>query len=49
MNSRLAMAYSNRGIVKITLGDQDGGCLDLETSAELGNSQALILMRKFCQ
>jgi len=35
-----AMAYSNRGIVKINTGQKESGCLDLSRAAELGNIQA---------
>jgi tetratricopeptide (TPR) repeat protein len=44
-----AMDFSNRGVVKITVGNKDKGCADLKTAISLGNLLANELILKFCQ
>ncbi len=42
------MAYYNRGLAKIQLGQIDGGCLDLSKAGELGADKAYDLIKKYC-
>jgi len=44
-----AMAFSNRGVVKITIGNKDDGCADLKNAISLGNVVATELILKLCQ
>jgi tetratricopeptide (TPR) repeat protein len=44
-----AVAFSNRGVVKITVGNKDDGCADLKNAISLGNLLANELILKFCQ
>jgi len=43
-----AIAYHNRGLVKITLNQKDGGCFDLSKAGELGLGKAYDMIRKYC-
>jgi protein O-mannosyl-transferase len=42
-------AYFNRGIAKASMGDQAGGCVDLQKAAGLGFKQANAALQRFCQ
>lgn len=44
-----AMAFSNRGVVKITVGNKDDGCADLKNAVSFGNLLANELILKLCQ
>lgn len=41
--------YYFRGYAKIKLGQKESGCLDLSKSGELGNKEAYVAIKKFCQ
>jgi len=42
-------AYFNRGIAKISLGDQQGGCTDLQRAQQLGFQQAAGALQQYCK
>jgi len=42
------MAYYSRGVSKQRSGDQEGACQDWRKAGELGNKDALELVKKFC-
>jgi hypothetical protein len=43
------MAFSNRGVAKITIGNKEEGCADLKNAISLGNVLATDLLIKLCQ
>lgn len=43
-----ANGYYDRGLVKIELGQNDSGCLDLRKAGELGFEEAYEAIKKFC-
>jgi tetratricopeptide (TPR) repeat protein len=49
LNPNDGMAYNNRGLANIFLGQKDSGCLDLYKASELGYKDAHNLIRKHCQ
>ncbi|MCH8014820.1 MAG: tetratricopeptide repeat protein, partial [Candidatus Dadabacteria bacterium] len=48
LNPNYALAYYNRGIVKIHLGQKDSGCLDLSKAGEMGFFQAYDAIKQYC-
>ena len=42
------MAYYNRGLAKIQLGQKDSGCLDLSKAGELGYVEAYEAIKQYC-
>jgi len=42
------MAYYNRGLAKIQLGQKDSGCLDLSKARELGDADAFDAIKELC-
>lgn len=42
-------AFFNRGIAKISLGDQQGGCSDLQQAYQLGFQQAAGALQQYCK
>lgn len=43
-----AMAYYNRGVSKLRLGQRDSACRDLSKASELGDEDAFDRIRKHC-
>ena len=48
LNPKDADSYNNRGLLKLSLGQKDSGCLDLSKAGELGNEVAYDAIKKFC-
>ena len=48
LNPNYVLAYNNRGISKIALGQKVSGCLDLSKAGELGAIQAYDMIKQFC-
>jgi tetratricopeptide (TPR) repeat protein len=48
LNPNDTMAYYNRGISKLILGQKDEGCVDLSKAGELGYYEAYDMIKKFC-
>jgi tetratricopeptide (TPR) repeat protein len=48
MKPQFDYAYFNRGLAKIFSGDKNGGCSDLNKSAQLGFNQAQQAMHQYC-
>jgi hypothetical protein len=48
LNPKYAEAYYVRGLIKHSLGDENGGCLDLSKSGELGYTQAYKVISDYC-
>ena len=48
LNPKLAEAYNNRGLTKITSGQKDSGCLDLSKAGELGLVEADETIKEYC-
>jgi len=42
-------AYYSRGLLKIKIGQKDGGCMDLSKAGELGYKKAYEAIKKYCQ
>ncbi len=42
------MAYYNRGLAKIQLGQKNSGCLDLSKAGELGVDKVYEVIREYC-
>lgn len=48
INPKNIVAYTNRGLLKLELGQKDSGCLDLSKAGELGYEKAYELIREYC-
>ena len=48
LNPNNAVAYYNRGLAKIHLGQKDNGCLDLSKAGELGHAKAYEHIKDLC-
>ena len=48
LNPKYALAYNNRGMAKIALGQKDSGCLDLSKAGELGYMDAYDAIKEYC-
>ncbi len=48
LNPNNAVAYYNRGLAKIHLGQKDNGCLDLSKAGELGHAKAYEVIKEYC-
>ena len=49
LDPKNALAYYNRGLAKLLLGQKDSGCLDLSKAGVLGYSQAYDAIKQVCQ
>jgi tetratricopeptide (TPR) repeat protein len=49
IDSNYAMAYYDRGFVKYYLGDKEGASLDWKKAGELGCTEALDAIKKYCK
>ncbi len=49
INPNYASAYFNRGVAKYLSSDEAGGCKDWHKAGELGHSNALVMIKKYCQ
>ena len=47
INPECAMAYNNRGLAKIIIGDKKETCLDWSKAGELGYTYAYDLIKKY--
>ena len=48
LNPNYEMAYYERGMMKIKMGQKDSGCLDFSKSGELGRSDVYDTIKKYC-
>ena len=49
INPNDALAYGNRGLSKIALGQKDSGCLDFSKAGEMGYMDAYDAIKEYCQ
>ena len=48
IDPKASAPYFNRGIVKLTLKDKDGACLDWSKAGELGQENAYETIKIYC-
>ncbi len=41
-------AFVERGLIKMRMGDKDGGCRDFSKAGELGEAYAYEMIKKYC-
>lgn len=49
MNPDFGLAYLNRGLVRVIIGNKEPGCLDLTKAKELGAENAQEIMNEYCK
>jgi hypothetical protein len=48
LDAKYKEAYTNRGVLRIQMGQKDAGCMDLSKGGELGDQKAYEGIRKYC-
>ena len=49
MNPNFGLAYLNRGLVRVIIGNKDAGCIDLTKAKELNAKNAQEIMNEYCK
>lgn len=49
MNPNFGLAYLNRGLVRVIIGNKEPGCIDLTKAKELGAENAQEIMNEYCK